>query len=105
VIFFFERPRDKHPQGSFMFSNQDSQGVPRITAGLVPACTDTISSKGWSWQDIALFFIRLYFAFGTPARRRFVLGTRNSKSEDFFAIFRYFFATMAACPSHADKKR
>jgi hypothetical protein len=33
------------------------------------------------------------------------LGTRNDLGEDFFATFRCFFATIAACPSHADKKK
>jgi hypothetical protein len=105
VIFLFERPRHKHSKGSFMFSNQDSQGHPSSQRRVVPACKDTISSNGPAWQDIALIFLRLYFAFGTPLGPRFILGTLNHPGEDFFATFRYLFARMAACPSHAGKKR
>jgi repressor LexA len=79
-----------------MFSNQDSQGHSLVSApGRFPACKDTISSNGGSWQDIVLFFLRLNFAFGTPTQISFKLGTDKTIGEDFFATFRYFFATMA----------
>jgi hypothetical protein len=81
-----------------MFSNQDSQGSSFFSAPVDAGCKDTISSNSPTWQDIVLFFLRLYFAFGTPRAGSSNLGTGNPRGEDFFATFRCFFATIAACP-------
>jgi hypothetical protein len=81
-----------------MFSDQDSQGSSLFSAPVDAGCKDTISSNTPAWQDIVLFFVRLYFAFGTPPAKSVNLGTEDPPSEDFFATFRCFFARMAACP-------
>jgi hypothetical protein len=89
-----------------MFSNQDSQGPSLFSApGWIPGLQRHHLVKWAAWQDIALFFLRLYFAFGTPRKICVKLGTAKSHGEDFFATFRCFFATIAACPSHAGKKK
>jgi hypothetical protein len=80
-----------------MFSNQDPQGSSLFSAPVDAGCRDTISSNTPPWQDIALFFLRLYFAFGTPSAESFNLGTSDHPGEDFFATVRCFFARMAAC--------
>src|SRR6202012_5518964 len=79
--------------------------IPRLSAGLFPACRDTISSNGVSWQDIALIFLRLYFDFGTPIKLSFKLGTQIGVAKISSPHFAISSLEWQACPLHAGKKR